>query len=321
MQELFMACFSTSWFSKSLLGAASAALALSVLLSACGGGGDSGSSNGWSVDSSGAFKLQFAAYAGSTPIQCGTAVAGLGSKSSGAQIQDLRFYISNVKLLKADGSSVALTLSATDNNNYQGTDSVSLITLSQTGVGSCTAATALNKLIQGTVPAGQYVGVTMTLGVPFSLNHLNSTDPATPAVLRSDVNPGMSWNWRGGRKFTKVELQSTDTGTPVTLLHLGSTGCVGDPANGVAISSCTAPNRVPLTFSSFNPNTQAIALDVKSLFASADFSVANSCMSSPTDAKCVGPFGVLALNFNSDGTGTGQPISGQTQSAFKAVGL
>jgi|UPI000687529F uncharacterized repeat protein (TIGR04052 family) len=321
MQELFMACFSTSRYSKSLLGAASAALALSALLSACGGGGDGGSGNGWSVDASGAVKLQFAAYAGSTPIQCGTAVAGLGSKSSGAQIQDLRFYISNVKLLKADGSSVALTLSGTDNNNYQGADSVSLITLSQTGVGSCTAAASLNKLIQGTVPAGQYVGVTMTLGVPFSLNHLNSTDPATPAVLRSDVNPGMSWNWRGGRKFTKVELQSTDTGSPMTLLHLGSTGCVGDPANGVAISSCTAPNRVPLTFSSFNPNTQAIALDVKALFVSADFSVANSCMSSPTDAKCVGPFGVLALTFNSDGTGTGQPMSGQTQSAFKAVGL
>lgn len=317
-----MASLFTSRFSKSMLGAASSALALSVLLSACGGGGgDSGSGNGWSVDSSGAVKLQFAAYAGTTPIQCGTAVAALGSKSSAAQIQDLRFYISNVKLLKADGSSVALTLSATDNNNYQGTDSVSLITLSQKGVGSCTAGTALNKLIQGTVPAGQYVGVTMTLGVPFSLNHLNSTDPATPAVLRSDVNPGMSWNWRGGRKFTKVELQSTDTGNPVTLLHLGATGCVGDPANGIAISSCTASNRVPVTFSTFNPNTQAIALDVKTLFASADFSVANSCMSSATDAQCVGPFGVLALNFNVDGTGTGLPISGQTQTAFKAVGL
>jgi uncharacterized repeat protein (TIGR04052 family) len=139
------------------------------------------------------------------------------------------------------------------------------------------------------VPAGNYVGVSLTLGVPQALNHLSSTDAATPAVLRSDVNPGMSWNWRGGRKFTKIELQSTEAGNPVTLLHLGATGCVGDPANGVAITGCTAPNRLPLSFASFNPHTQAIALDVKALFASADFGVGNSCMSSPTDAACTGP--------------------------------
>jgi uncharacterized repeat protein (TIGR04052 family) len=136
---------------------------------------------------------------------------------------------------------VPLTLATTDDNNYADANgSVSLITLSQAGTGACTTGT-LNTAIQGTVPAGRYVGVTMTLGVPMGLNHLSSTDAATPAVLRSDVNPSMSWNWRGGRKFTKIELQSTEAGNPVTLLHLGSTGCVGDPANGVPITGCTAP--------------------------------------------------------------------------------
>lgn len=296
-----------------------AVLAVASLLSACGGSSDD--ATGWATDSSGSVSLQFAAVAGTTPVSCGTTITGLGSSSQSAQVQDLRFYISDVQLLKEDGSTTPLTLSTTDNNNYtDGTDSVSLITLSQAGTGACTTGT-LNSTIQGTVPAGRYVGVTMTLGVPLALNHLSSTDATTPAVLRSDVNPSMSWNWRGGRKFTKIELQSTEAGNPVTLLHLGSTGCVGDPANGVAITGCTAPNRVTLTFADFNPAKQQIALDVQSLFAQQNFSVTNSCMSSPTDAGCVSDFAALALNFNPDGTGTGTALANQTQSVFKALNL
>jgi len=296
-------------------------VASAALITACGGGSDS---IGWNNNGTTPVSLQFAAYSGTTPIQCGTAITGLGSTSKSANILDMRFYISNVQFIRADGTQVALQ-PATDNNNYagtdgKGTDSVSLITLSQTGVGACTAGTALNKAIQGTLAAGNYTGVTMTLGVPFSLNHLNSTDPATPAVLRSDVNPSMSWNWRGGRKFTKIELQSTETGNPVTLLHLGSTGCVGDPANGTPISGCTAPNRVTLNFASFDPTKQSIALDVQSLFAASDFTAANSCMSSPTAAVCTDPFSALALNFNAtDGSGTGLPLASKTQTAFKTI--
>lgn len=292
------------------------ALALASLLSACGGGGDT---TGWRTDSAGTISLEFAAVTGTTAVDCGSTLTSMGSNAKSAQVQDLRFYISDVQLIKEDGSTVALTLSATDDNNYAGTDhSVSLITLSQADSGACTAGT-LNTTIQGTVPEGRYVGVSMTLGVPFDLNHLNSTDSATPAVLRSDVNPGMSWNWRGGRKFTKIELQSSETDNPVTLLHLGSTGCVGDPANGTPISSCTAPNRVTLNFAEFNPSKQKIALDLQALFAAEDFTAMNMCMSSPTDDSCTALFSTLALDFKADGTGTGLPLSGQTQSVFKAI--
>ena len=296
------------------------ALILAAGLAGCGGGG-SGDGTGWSPDASGQVRLRFAAYAGPNPLSCGGVVPGLGVTGKSAQLQDLRFYISNVQLIRSDGSTVALSLASTDNNNYAGADSVSLITLSQKGVGACTAGAALNTAVLGHVPPGHYTGVTMTLGVPFALNHLNATDPATPAVLRSDVNPGMAWNWRGGRKFTKIELQATEAGNPVTLLHLGSTGCVGDPANGVAISSCSAPNRVALTFTSFNPATQALAVDVASLVAGVDLSKSNSCMSSPTDAGCASAFASLSLNFRSDGSGTGLPVPGQTQQAFRVVGL
>jgi hypothetical protein len=67
-------------------------LSLSALLSACGGGGGgAGGAIGWSPDADGTVTLQFAAYAGNSPIQCGSAVSGLGSSVRSAQIQDLRF--------------------------------------------------------------------------------------------------------------------------------------------------------------------------------------------------------------------------------------
>jgi hypothetical protein len=86
--------------------------------------------------------LQFEAVAGTTPVSCGSTITGLGSTSKSAQIQDLRFYVSDVQLIKADGSTVPLTLATTDDNNYADANgSVSLITLSQAGTGACTTGT------------------------------------------------------------------------------------------------------------------------------------------------------------------------------------
>jgi hypothetical protein len=92
----------------------SAGLALAGLLSACGGSDDA---TGWTTDSAGSVTLQFA-VAGTTPVSCGSTITGLGSTSKSAQIQDLRFYVSDVQLIKADGSTVPLTLATTDDNNY-----------------------------------------------------------------------------------------------------------------------------------------------------------------------------------------------------------
>lgn len=277
--------------------------------------------------------IQFAAYNGSTPVTCGSSLT-LGTSSKAVKVQDMRFYVSNINLVKTDGSKVRLTLNNTaDNYNYDnGTNAVSLIDLEDKS-GSCAGSTSTNSTVVGTVPAGRYTGVELEVGVPFAFNHFDSTASTTPAVLQSSVQPGMAWNWRGGRKFTKIELaQDTNVdstawpnGNDTVLLHLGSTGCLAaDPTQAVSssnmIASCKAPNRLPLSFASFDPSRQTIALDVAALFNFDIASDAIGCMSGATDASCTKLFSALALNFDAPtGNGTGLPVSGQTQVVFKAV--
>lgn len=314
-----------------------AALTTAALLAACGGGDDDSNDNnnetGWQTD--GQVKLQFAAYNGATPIDCSSSLK-LGTQGRAVKMADFRFYISNVHLLKPDGSKVALALSHSDDYNHtEGADSVSLIDLEQRGVGACTGGSdAVNATIEGSVPAGTYTGVEMTLGVPLALNHLHATDPATPRVLQTPVHPAMAWNWRGGMKFTNIQFNQ-DTATDDTpwasanegkdgyvLLHLGSTGCIGDPANGVPVTSCKAPNRVPVTLAEFDPSQQLIAFDAGALFnydIASDTEGRTGCMAGPTDPGCAKPFEALALDWQADGSGTGVPVASHDQQVLKAV--
>jgi uncharacterized repeat protein (TIGR04052 family) len=257
-------------------------------------------------------------------VKCGTAINNLGSGAVSAQLKDLRFYISNVKLLTADGTEVPLTLAANDDWNLTaGADSVSLIDL-EDGTGSCAGGTAAtNSSIRGTVPAGNYVGVKMTMGVPFALNH---TDYAT-ATKPMDVQ-ALAWSWQSGRKFAKIEVTdpagATGTWTAKTFnMHLGSTGCTGNPATGTT-ASCSTPNRMDVKIASFNSGTQKIALDVQALLAGTNITVnqagAAGCMSGGTDPECLNVFNALAIDWKADGTGTGLPVNGgAAQTLFKAV--
>jgi uncharacterized repeat protein (TIGR04052 family) len=291
-------------------------LAAGSLVAACGGGGGD--------DAPQAVALEFAAYSGGTPVKCGTAVTGLGSGSVDAQIQDFRFYVSNVKLLKADGSEVALTLGANDDWNLtSGGNSLTLVDL-EDGTGSCASGTAAtNATVKGTVPAGDYVGVKLTMGVPFALNHSDYATATKPLDIQA-----MAWSWQSGRKFAKIEVTDPAgaTGSWVAKtfnFHLGSTGCTGNPANGETVS-CVAPNRMDFKFASFNPTNQKIAVDVKALVAGTDITVnqagAPGCMSGGTDPECLHVFESLAIDWKADGTGSGLPVAGgAAQTLFKAV--
>ena len=76
--------------------------------------------------------------AGTDPVSCATPLTGLGTGATTAALQDLRFYISNVRLTRRNSTSVPLTLGR--NNAYnltRGGNRVSLIDL-ENGTGSCT---------------------------------------------------------------------------------------------------------------------------------------------------------------------------------------
>jgi uncharacterized repeat protein (TIGR04052 family) len=295
------------------------AASLSFALAACGGSDDAPVNPGPQ-----AVSIEFASYAGSAAVRCGTIVNQLGSGAVDAQIKDFRFYISNVKLIRSDGSKVALTLGANDDWNLtSGGNALTLIDLEDAS-GSCADGTAaMNATVKGTVPAATYTGIEMTMGVPFPLNHSDYATATKPLDIQA-----MAWSWQAGRKFAKIEVTdpagTTGTWSAKTFnVHLGSTGCTGNPASGETVS-CTAPNRMDLSFSSFNPATQKIAVDLRALLAGTDITVnkagAAGCMSGGTDPECPKVFESLAIEWKPDGSGSGQPINGgAAQTLFRVI--
>lgn len=315
-------------------------LAPALLLAACGGGGDEGPQ---------AVEIRFATVAGSTPVDCGTASIGsLGSTGASGRLRDARFYISNVMLVREDGSEEPLKLPANDNwNATVGSDRVTLVDL-ENKTGACEGTTETNPTVKGTVPAGSYVGIRMTMGVPFVLNHTNQGAglDVTPAVVNNATHPGMAWAWAGGRKFAKIELTdvlaSAAAGTagqwaaPVFNVHLGSVGCTGtNPAAG-QVDRCSAPNRMAIQFAAFNPATQQVNVDVRALVSgnnvTANVSGPTGCMSGGSDFECTEVFRALQIGFDGaapaaaaytvgkvgDAANFGLPIgNGAAQTVFK----
>jgi uncharacterized repeat protein (TIGR04052 family) len=256
--------------------------------------------------------IRFAAVAGTAPVSCGKPISGLGTTARTAQLTDLRFFVSNVRLLRRDGKAVAVRLAADSPFRVtRGKAAVTLIDL-ENGRGGCAGGTAAtNAFVRGSVPQGRYVGVRWTVGVPFALNHTDAT--TAPAPLNSAA---MAWSWQVGRKFTKIEVSDPGTDPAAAwaartfFVHLGSTGCTGDPATGETVR-CSSSNRPEITLRRFNPATQKVAVDLKALLAGNDVAVngggAPGCMSGPTDPECGPVFSAFGLRLPAGG---GMDMSG-----------
>jgi uncharacterized repeat protein (TIGR04052 family) len=322
-----MAVFSSARFPLALMAAAA--------LTACGGGDDTTTTTPAATTQS--VSIDFAATIGSSVLNIGTCadtqvngIATRGGVAVNARLTDLRFYVSNVKLLKADGTAVAVTLDESTWQANAGTDSVALIDFED---GTCTnggATGGTNTKITGNVASGTYVGVSFVLGVPESLNHVNPALSTTPKPIDASV-PGMAWSWQAGRKFMKIELspenattagtytggvqiitaagaQATTTTAGVTtnvantnafVYHLGNTGCVADAAaTATGGYTCSANNQVPVTIAAFNPTSQRVTMDLQALFAGNNATqnttgTAAGCMSAADDPQCPAMFTAL----------------------------
>ncbi|MFN7155149.1 MAG: MbnP family copper-binding protein [Acidovorax sp.] len=298
-----------------LASALALALAVPLVLTACGGGGSDTATPAPTGPQS--ITIDFAAKAGTQDVKCGTAITGLGNGKVSAQLHDLRFYVSNVALVNDKDESVSVAL---DVNDWQ-TKEVALIDL-EDGTGACADAgtKAMNLQIKGTVPAGTYKGVKLTIGVPSSLNH---TDYAV-ATKPMDVQ-AMAWSWQAGRKFAQIEVNPVGgvvrpaPAAPGSTfyVHLGSTGCTGNPVTGETVS-CARPNRMDFSFGSFNTATQKVVVDLAALYTGTnlnqDLGSAPGCMSGATDPECDAIYKVLKLDLV-----TGKPInSGSGQTLFRA---
>lgn len=302
----------------------SIAFAASLLLSACGGGGSSSSSGGSTIPPGPKdVSISFDLSANGSTVKCGTALSSLGSKASAAELQDARFYLSNIALIDSAGNAVPVKLATNDWQN----DQVALISFNDGSSSACGGkAMAANDKVTGTVPAGNYQGIQYEIGVPESLNHTDYATAAKPMNVAA-----MAWSWTSGRKYMLVEVNpkggvtvtrtNTTTTPPTTTtstspswyVHLGSTGCTSNATSGSY--ACTNSNRMLVKLANFNLDTQKISLDLNALLAGADLSADNGgapgCMSGSTDPECKAIFNNLKIDLAS-----GNANSAGVQSVF-----
>jgi hypothetical protein len=145
--------------------------------------------------------IQFAAEINGQPFACGQSYSNVGTTKSTITPSDYRLYVSEVNLVRKDGSTVPVQLTQDGVWQYQ---NVALLDF-ENGTGPCRNGTApTNTTVRGNAPAGDYVGVELTVGVPFALNHQDPT--VAPAPLNSTA---MFWNWQGGYKFIKFDTTSS----------------------------------------------------------------------------------------------------------------
>lgn len=250
--------------------------------------------------------LNFAAQINGQPFACGKRYDGVGTTRSSITPSDFRMYVSEVKLLRQDGSAVPVQMAQDGIWQHQ---NVALIDF-ENGIGPCrNGTTATNTAVRGQVPAGDYVGVELTVGVPFALNHQDPT--VAPAPLNSTA---MFWNWQGGYKFIKFDTTSSGISTdkpaapnamgPVTRysVHLGSTACAGD-SKTQAPSSCQNPNRMTVRLNQFDLAKNTVVVDMGAVLAQANVDVnakgtSPGCMSFLKDADCPPVMSALGLAYD-----------------------
>ena len=274
------------------------ALTASALMAACSSLG--------SFSSSQPVEIKFAGAINGQPFACGQNYANVGTTRSTITPSDFRFYVSEVNLVRKDGSTVPVQLNQDGVWQHQ---NVALIDF-ENGSGPCRNGTAaINTSVRGTVPNGDYVGVALTVGVPFALNHQDPTVAPSPLNLTA-----MFWNWQGGYKFIKFDTASSGVSEqkpaapngmgPVTRysVHLGSTVCAS-ASKTQAPQACQNSNRVVVRFDKFDLAKGQIVADMGAVLSQANVDInakdtSPGCMSFPKDADCPPVMGGLGLGYD-----------------------
>ena len=254
-----------------------------------------------------AVTVRFAAQINGQPFACGQSYAGVGTTRSTVTPSDYRFYVSDVSLVDEAGRAVPVTLAQ---DGIWQLDNIALLDF-ENGSGPCrNGTTGMNTEVRGSVPAGRYVGLRFTLGVPFARNHGDPTVAPSPLNLTA-----MFWNWQGGYKFVKFDTATA--GQPATVapphpqgggnasgfsVHLGSTMCAAASRTEAPKAECANPNRVAVAFDRFDAAKQTVVADIGAVLAAANVDVnapstSPGCMSFPGDADCPPVMGALGLAY------------------------
>ncbi len=272
-------------------------------------------------------EINFAADLGGQPFSCAETYDGLGATGAPVQVLDYRLFVAEPALITADGTQVPITL---DQDGAWQVENIALLDF-ENATGSCTNGTAAeNTTIRGTVPEGDYVGLSFLVGVPFDWNHGDPTVAPSPLNLTA-----MFWNWRGGYKFIKFETspamadgmnmaaethsEGGDHGghggdASGWFLHLGSTMCASASRTEAPEAPCKNPNTMAISLDGFDPATDTVVIDPAPVIAGADLTMntpetSPGCMSFTDDPDCDTVFPKLGLSFNDIAAGTQELVS------------
>lgn len=220
-------------------------------------------------------EVAFAAVVGTEALECEKTYAGLGTKSTSASFIDVRFFVTDLTLVDAKGKREPLKLEQDGKNQL---DATALVTF-------CGAPA--NTKVVGRVPMGfTPAAVEFDLGFPEAKNHLDATTAKAPLN-----EPGMWWSWTGGFKFLRADAKVPG----IYYLHLGASGCDGEPSTGYR---CKSPNLAHVRVESLT-----VTADLAALYAQSDLTAkpdmvkdfVPGCMSDADDPDCVPVLGQLGL--------------------------
>lgn len=271
-------------------------------------------------------EIPFVAQMGGKPFSCTETYEGIGSTKSAVQFGDFRLYVSNLRLIGADGAEVPVVL---DQDGTWQLDGSALIDF-EDATGSCANGTAeTNMVVRGTVPDGSYSGLAFDIGLPFAQNHGDPTLSDSPLNLTA-----MFWTWQAGYKFLKIDLSTSGQPLPSAdaadhsgdsagmagpqgwALHLGSTGCASDGKTMAPAQECANPNRVAVRLDGFMPGMagmDTVVIDPAPVLAGANVDAnapesAPGCMSFPKDADCPPVMSALGLPYEGVAPAGGQQL-------------
>ena len=200
------------------------------------------------------------------------------------QLQNMALFISDIKLsLNSQASLVALR-----QNDWQNSG-VGLLRLTQTNCPDLQTDSASNqRVVTGPIPFASLVfdkpvqldeasQLSFTLGLPFSLNHLEPLSQPPPLN-----QPSMFWSWRGGHKFLRLDMQSEHQAWN---FHLGSTGCSAASAMNAPQQECLHANRLQFSLPR-QQNGHRLIVHLDKLLSGLEFNTKSSCLMQADNRSC-----------------------------------
>ncbi|MFZ9520728.1 MAG: MbnP family copper-binding protein [Silvanigrellaceae bacterium] len=225
---------------------------------ACGKLNDKGSGSGTSSDEQ-VVEIPFRATVGDEDFDCNKTYA-LGTDNASVQPKDFRYFVSDIRFVKTDGSKESLKL---EQDGQWQTGNVALLDYANTDANCAQSSSpdaSTRKFVRGIIKKGDYVGIEFALGLDDKTNHLDAATAQPPLN-----NPGMWWSWKGGYKEVRLELTVLSDGPAKSkdyLFHHGATSCTGSTPETFA---CTHENNTTISLTG-NPLQSGVRFDIAKLF-------------------------------------------------------